>query len=164
MSKSIRAYVYKATKEELLVAKNLLGILSKDLSIDEIPIDDVYSVVPMQADVIVYFGKRAKTDAIEGARIVTALPELARLVKNDENTKTRQTAFAHIKGLVIELQKPEELPTEVHIETPAGIKVGRAGLDINITAEEATYLKQIRDLLGGGKMVITKGDLKIEVE
>jgi hypothetical protein len=164
MSRSIRAYVYKATKAELQVAKNLLSVLSKGLGLEEIPIDDVYSVNPDHADVAICFGGFIQDDVTAGVNKVVKLPGLPMLIKNEKNIHTRQITFNTITQLVSELQQPEEPPTEAFIETPAGIKVGRAGLDINITAEEANYLKQIRDLLGGGKMVITKGDLRIEVE
>jgi hypothetical protein len=61
------------------------------------------------------------------------------------------------------LKASKEEPISVHIETPEGITVGPDGCQINITESEAEHLKTIRDILGGGKMVITKGDLRIEV-
>ncbi len=53
--------------------------------------------------------------------------------------------------------------TKVAVETVEGITVGGIGADIEITPDEARHLKEIKDLLGGGKMIITKGDLRIEI-
>ena len=45
------------------------------------------------------------------------------------------------------------------------IKLGNTSIcDIKITEKEAEYLKKIKDLLDGSKIIITKGDLKLEIQ
>lgn len=94
------------------------------------------------------------------------LPELSKLVANKENIAARAAAAEQIKTIGQELKVYVEkllAAAQIHIETPEGITIGLANTDIMITESEADYLKRLKDLLGGSKMVITKGDLRIEV-
>ena len=56
----------------------------------------------------------------------------------------------------------EESKVETVIEKD-NITFGLTSGDILITEDEAKHLKKIKDILGGGKMIITKGELRIEI-
>ena len=45
-----------------------------------------------------------------------------------------------------------------------GVTVGLKDTDIQIMPEELEYINKLKTLLKGSKVIITKGDLKIEVE
>lgn len=120
---------------------------------------------------IIAFGRMAYNTASSHKHIdnpnMWMLPELSKLVDTEENRETRMAVGEQIKAIGQELkvwvEKQLEAPS-VHVETHEGITIGLAGTDILITESQADYLKRLKDLLGGGKMVITKGDLRIEVE
>jgi len=62
-------------------------------------------------------------------------------------------------------KKITQKPTEKYIETNTGVKVGDSKIcDIQITKQEATHLKNIKDILGGGTMIIKKGDIELEID
>ena len=100
-----------------------------------------------------------------GSNITLFLPSLKTL---RSNKKSKVDAWWGIKKLADDISvslmksKPVEDPVQISVEKD-NISFG-IGANIEITEQEANYLKKIRDLLGGGKMVITKGDLRIEVE
>ena len=58
-------------------------------------------------------------------------------------------------------EKKVEPETSAHIEKD-GISIGTKGTDIVIPRELIQPLKSIKELIGGGKMIITKGDIRIE--
>jgi hypothetical protein len=119
---------------------------------------------------IIAFGRMAYDTASSHKRIdnpnIWMLPELSKLVDTEENRETRIAVGEQIKAIGQELkvwaEKQLEAPS-IHVETHEGITIGLAGTDILITESEADYLKRLKDLLGGSKMVIIKGDLRIEV-
>jgi hypothetical protein len=55
------------------------------------------------------------------------------------------------------------VPTTIHAETADGVTIGPKGTDILIDEREVELVKKIRDLLNCKKIVVTKGDLRIEV-
>ena len=87
------------------------------------------------------------------------LPEQDGYIKYKKKT---MDTLAQAVAYILTAKKPE--PTTTCVETPEGITVGPDGCQINITEAEAAHLKKIKEILGGGKMIITKGDVKIEVE
>ena len=95
-------------------------------------------------------------------------PPLKELVSGKEKIKKKKEVVEIIERLIDYLLLPEPEPVE---EVPPieaviehqGIKVGETTGDILISEQEAIHLKKIKDILGGGKLVITKGDLRIEV-
>jgi hypothetical protein len=87
-------------------------------------------------------------------------PSIKELMESEE---ARKNTKEKLKKIVLDLSEDKE-EVEKYIETPSGVTVGPLGCDVLITEHEATYLKNILDILGGGKIIITKGDLKIEVE
>jgi hypothetical protein len=111
------------------------------------------------------YGETAKKNLKEQPVPWTSLPAIKDILSNPE---IRREANDKLKDSIPELVKwlnrtpVEEVKTCV--ETPSGLTVGTTGCDFCVTEKEAEYLKKILDILGGGKMVITKGDLRIEVE
>jgi len=55
-------------------------------------------------------------------------------------------------------------PVELYVQTEEGVTMGSDNIcDIQITEKEATHLKNIKNILNGGTMTITKGDITIKV-
>ncbi len=102
--------------------------------------------------------------AIERCMYDSELPDIKLMVGGQykrEAWDQVQSAAIIISDRLAQIEAP---PVTKVVETEEEITVGGIGADIQMTLEEAEHLKKIKDLLGGGKMVITKGDLKIEVE
>jgi len=130
----------------------------------KIHIDDLKTLGEKNYDIpCVVFGSLADSCAEYKERWL--VPDLKMMLPNHENfmthKKTTMDTLLQAATAVLEAKEPE--PVTTHVETPEGITVGADGCQINITEAEATHLKNIKNILGGGKMVITKGDLKIEV-
>lgn len=87
---------------------------------------------------------------------------------DNEVRKIKKEVASTIDQLVLDLLSKEEHEDEnPKVEScieKNEIKFGLTSGDILITEEEATHLKKIKDIIGGGKMIITKGDLRIEIE
>jgi len=131
----------------------------------KIQIDDLKAIGETSYDIpCIIFGGVADTCAEYKERWLVSdlkmmLPDHEGFMKHKKSTMDVLTeAVSHL----LAAKEPE--PISTHLETPEGITVGPDGCQINITEAEAIHLKNIKDILGGGKMVITKGDLKIEVE
>jgi len=84
------------------------------------------------------------------------------------NEPTREenkvTVFNVLNSIIkeVDTQKDEE-PTKIHVEK-SKLKFGDNDLcDIKITEREADHLKKIRDILGGGTMIIKKGDIELKI-
>jgi hypothetical protein len=98
--------------------------------------------------------------------IVFKLPPLKEMIEGGSNVKEyKQEVVNKIKELVKVLSEPEKVKEKIKlaVETKEKITVGSIGCDIIITETEASHLKKIKDILGGGKIVITKGELRIEI-
>ena len=174
---TIDLVLWKATESDTSLAMKIGSSISSNVVESTInpPVIRVSNVSAMEYSepttkhsIVIVFGDLAR-GMLSAQENIYLLPEISRLHAHPKNTESRRQAAeitkiicAKIKEMCLE-KSVENKQTE-HVETDTGIKVGRSGFDINITEQEAEYLKKIRDLLGGGKIVITKGDLKIEVE
>lgn len=105
---------------------------------------------------------------IEGTENIVLLPSIQTIL-NDVNA--RKSAGDIIKNSIPNVvehlnkkKKEKEEKIECHVETKEGLSIGPVGCDFCISEREANHLKKIIDILGAGKIVITKGDLRIEVE
>lgn len=102
------------------------------------------------------------TDGTDGQ--IMEFPVLELLRRGKDNTQYREAALESLEVLANAIKDDvKEEPTTTHVETQ-GVSVGEAGTDIQVAPHEIDYLNKIKDLLGGGKVVITKGDVRIEVE
>jgi len=120
-------------------------------------VDDYYhEQIFSDENLVLCFGFDA-IDASPKDKEVVELPA----IKDIKSGELKTEAWEVLKD-VAKLIVDGETPVETFVEKD-NISVG-IGADIEITEKDAEYLKKIRDLLGGGKMVITKGELRIEVE
>jgi hypothetical protein len=100
---------------------------------------------------------------------VWLLPDIKSLYPRQENKKHREEAFVYIRQIgkemdeLCEEMKEEAAKAQKYIQLE-NTTIGLENTDILISEQEAEYLKKIKDIFGGGKMTITKGDIKIEVE
>ena len=84
-----------------------------------------------------------------------------------ENKANKFAANKKIEELVkvYKAHKSKETEKEIaFVETKEKITIGEEDTDIKITKQELEYLEKLKQLLSGSKMVIIKGDLRIEVE
>ena len=115
------------------------------------------------------FGKAIKMVSDENGRVLGA-PEAELLMPGDTNRSYREAALEVLKTLADHLGVVEKLeePVESYVETPEGVTVGQDWADIVIPERQIKYLQEIKDLLShdgklNGKMVIKKGDQKVEI-
>jgi len=84
----------------------------------------------------------------------------------EEGIDARKEARA-LLGQITEkiIGKKEKIKKSVYVETKDGHTVGRnlPALDIELTDEELKTICKLKELLKGKKVVITKGEVKIEV-
>jgi len=94
------------------------------------------------------------------------LPSLSKLEDKKINYDYRKKALDTIDAAVISLSTSNPIETqEVKKVVEAKDKTfGEVDTDFIITEREAEYLKKIKDLLDCSKIVISKGDVRIEIE
>lgn len=174
----IMLVVYGADKEGTIIANKVFDVIIDHISIETRgsvalagTIHDVITHGDLDTDKpCIAFGAGAESNTKTSSKL-WLMPLVSALVPSDDNVDSRKEGLKLIKDMGPELDKVileivakvEEEPTETFVEKD-GVTIGKAGVNIEITEEEAKYLKRIKDLLGGGKMVITKGDLRIETE
>jgi len=137
----------------------------------EIRIDDLKTLGETSYDYpCMVFGKQAINYITSSSINNWTLPSLKSMLPEDKfHKQNKLIAFDTLKEVASflldssETTKDEE-PTQAYVETKERLTVGAGGFDFNMTEDEANHIKKIRDILGGGKMIITKGDLRIEVE
>lgn len=96
------------------------------------------------------------------------LPAPKKLTKNTQNIQHRKHALQIVDNACRQISRADSArqlkPPTTHIETPVGVTVGQVDTDIQITPEELEYIQQLKQLLAGSKIIIQKGDLRIEIE
>jgi hypothetical protein len=127
-----------------------------------------YELKPEEQDSswVYVFGEVAQK-SIGKVNYFIPMPDLRHACNNPDARKQANLTLKESIPLLINYLDKKVTPekkVEVHVETPTNLTVGTTGCDFCVTEKEAEYLKKILDILGGGKMVITKGDLRIEVE
>lgn len=164
MSYPINFYGYKLNKEDEIVMEKM-GIFLKKISgkfVHVHPVDVVQFNDTVQLDKNgISFGNKIKMFS-EG-ETKWKLPDIKKL-HADGDEKLRKKAVDTLKIIGEDIKNCNEKPEieqESYVEKD-GIKFGKLQ-DIQITEEEAEHLKKIRELLGGGTIVIKKGDLILEV-
>jgi len=150
------------TEQDLL--KKIIEVFKSDIFKHEaniVTVDLKSMEYDERHDICVAFGDNAGRYIKAGCLVC---PSLKQMIEGP-NTKQNKTRTWHRLNEAANLLSKVEVKTKnIHVKTPANITVGPKFTDIVLTPEEAQHLKNIKDLLGGGTMVITKGDMKIEVK
>ena len=97
------------------------------------------------------------------------LPELDDLENIPLNKKTRVETFKKLKTIGPELIKHYEMlqhcyQAQVELYGEETVGIGEGVADIQLSQSEIDNLLKIKELLNGCKIVLTKGDIRIEVE
>ena len=154
--------IWGANEEERALVDKIAGVFIDTIAKTEVIISvrDLKTYeLNEEFDFYVAFGSLAQK-SLEHSFL--AAPSLASMLGTEAITyKTETMNILNALWQKIKLEDKSSHTTAV--ETPEGITVGGLGADIIITEKEAEHLKKVKDLLGGGKMVITKGNLRIEV-
>lgn len=164
----INIFAKKITTEDNKIIERMKTFFSKELKEDttfniidvmnhESPIVKDYSILCGNIEHIVEFGTELCTIRI------ASLPNLITKEKNKEAIVEFQKLIDHIKNNNSSGSDNNNIQQN-YVEKD-NIKVGNNDIvDIQITEKEAEYLKKLKTLLDGSKIIITKGDLKLEIE
>lgn len=154
------------TEDEYALANKIGGVLrdkakeeGKEL---EVLVHDVKVHGDAEPEIAILFGNVMGVQT-EDKNIYHA-PKLSRMMSVNEDVNALKMRVMEFINDIVSLLPAEKDEIQQFVETPEGITVGGLGANIQITEKEAEHLKRIKDILGGGKMVIQKGDLRIEVE
>jgi hypothetical protein len=168
---SLDAYVWKPSDEEMVLVEKMLEyvVSQADVSTHCEVIDlQTYTRKAETAKFTIAFGDMVFSQLVEDIPDdkLCRLPSLDKLLDTPNNASRRRQALQTLDRVASTLQEAAvavETPTASHVELEDGTTAGKIGTDIQITEQEAEYLKRLKELLGGGKIVVTKGDVKIEV-
>jgi len=165
MSNTVHFCGMGLTQDEVKLAEKISSVLTdrarnRGIGID-VTIHDVEAHGELNADVCMLFGA---VIGVEAKHKRYDAPKLSRMLSVNEDTDALKMRVMEFIDDIIENFSHKNEEDKMYVEAPNGITVGGAGADIQITEEEAIHLKKIKDILGGGKIVIQKGDLRIEVE
>lgn len=129
-----------------------------DLDITDLKISEV-----AEKDIYIAFGDVAY-NSLSDKEDTWKAPTLSLMLGvGDKVNKYRQKTIDIIKEIADSIKREQELKDrELYVETQHK-SIGLNG-DIKISMEEAKYLKTIKDILGGGTIVIRKGDSEIRIE
>lgn len=164
----INIFAKKITSDDKVVIARIKNYFIKQLGdidfkiIDVInysnPIVEGYSILCGNVDFALDFGEEYCTIRI------AALPNLLTKEKNTEALKEFQKIINTYKTFE-ENQSTNNTNIQENYVEKNNVKLGNSDIvDIKITEKEADYLNKIKNLLGGSKIILTKGDIKIEVE
>jgi hypothetical protein len=167
MAYNIEFYGYKLTKDDISIMEKMESFLKQASGktvivhpIDVLQYDQPINLSPNG----VSFGTQLKR--FSNGNCNWQLPDIKKLYPNGDQKLRKeamnilQSLANHIKQNEEDLQPKEE--QEIYVEKN-GIKFGELG-QIQITEKEAEHLRNIKEILGGVKIVIKKGDITIEVE
>jgi len=172
------------TKEDISLVNKLIETIKKNYTgTIELEIIDIGTMEIEQQEYkpkshALIFGKFIEEQVIshiENYNVTTwGFPDIKKLHKKPENEASRSLATERIKYIIESLvysvvdKVTDVLAEDTKEETEVVVKKNETTFgkiaDICITEKEAEYLKRVKDLLGGSKIVIKKGDITIEVE
>jgi hypothetical protein len=165
----VNVFVWKASKEQIKLAERVALAIQKDMeSTMEFQVWDLSSYTPDPKDnsPAIIFGQMAATQvANHNMAICWRMPDLDKLEPKPENKKDRASATNKLPEIARTLeayykQTKESWESKVEVENATvGVGVG----DIQLSQSEIDNLLKIKELLGGGTIVLKKGDIKIEV-
>lgn len=145
----------------------LLGKIATKLQkmsplIEEVHCTDIKALEAPEADVYVAFGDIA-FNSISGMKEVWRAPSVS-LMETADARRYKLRVNEILTEIVESLKRGEDIAqTKAHVETKDGVTVG-LDANIKVTTEEAEYLRTIKELVGGGTIVIKKGDTEIRIE
>jgi hypothetical protein len=166
----VNVFVWKASKEQLGLVDRITSVIQQkaDLKI-EFHIQDMSSFKPHSNEDIptITFGKMAKTWVPRETTLLWTLPDLKQLEPKEQNKAIRMGVVEDLDVIAAALAHQDEIEeeqVEFTVETKVGVSVGIGVGDIQLTESEAENLLRIKSLLGGGTVIIKKGDIRVEVE
>jgi len=152
-----------AEEEKLINA--IIAKLQKDSSdIKIVRFSALKSSTPLDdSDIYIAFGDVAYSALLDLEDKDIYKAPLLSLMLGDNGYSYKVEANEVFKEVIETINKANsKTETEVYVEHQ-GVTFGPGG-DINITEEEAEYLKKIKDIIGGGTVTITKGNIKLKIE
>jgi len=164
-------YKWKIDKESKKLIKKMTLALQKLLKNQSLSINIIdvasYGEIKHETGYGLAFGKARRY--LSGENIFK-LPPTKDLDAKSENIAARKKAFETLKNvaeLINKASTKEEVPEE-NIEAVVvreNTSIGNSKkADIIIPEDTIDYLRKVRDLLGGGRIEITKGDLHLVIE
>lgn len=147
---------WKLNRDEVDILNNISDYIGKNTKA-MMATTDVFRETIRNFDYYIAFGDLAFKEIEEDH--VFSMPAIKKL------KATKQESMEKLKTIIKEINKIEnEKPVQTHVELECGTTIGKEACDINISEKEAEHLKTLKALLNGSKMVLVKGDIRIEVE
>lgn len=146
---------------------SLLEKISKKLHamselVEEATCTDVKALKPPEADIFIAFGDIAY-NSISSQNETWRAPSVS-LMQTSDARRYKIRVNEILVEIIESIKRGNNVAqTETHIETNQGTTVG-LNANIKITTEEAEYLKTIKEIVGGGTVVIKNGDTEIRIE
>lgn len=151
-SANTRKLIEKIRDKLVTMSEDILSINIVDLKTEEAPEVDIY----------ITFGDLAYT-ALADKEEVYKCPKTTLMFSNTAQSYKTE-AFNILKEVVETISRAKKIQQrELYVETNNGTTVG-LNANIKITTEEAEYLKTIKDIVGGGTIVIKYGNQEIRIE
>jgi hypothetical protein len=170
--KTIAFVGWDLSKEDLTLANNIKGYFIKLFKEQNIEVTvDIHDLKTLgetkyKNDCCIFGDMPKRYCEFESDVAVWSFPSFVDMRKSKKDSGKK-------KKLVMELLEsmckvtPDNTKQEQKVETyvkKEGKKVGSCGVcDIQINKKEIEYLNKIKSLLGGGTVVLRKGDMSIEV-
>ena len=167
-------YGWKITNDAEQLFTRMGGALRKILAQknpSKIPIEESFVDVAAYGQTVhkegwgIAFGQAIKHIEDNESKVV-ALRDVDFYFAGQENAAYRAAGLEALRKLsdriLAEIKTPAIPEATVHAETVNGITIGTKGTDIQLDENEVRLVSKIRDLLKCKKIVITRGDLKIE--
>jgi hypothetical protein len=162
----IDVLLWKSTPEDIIQAKKVVSSI-KDLVEPNLELEiNVYDTSVTEyntsSNICISFSQMAS--CATNAENPWLLPKITSLYNKPENKDHRREALDVLKQVAKYISTNNSTTeTKTYIKTAnSNVTIGNIA-DICVTEREATYLKNLRDLLAGGTMVIEKGNIKITV-
>jgi len=170
----VNVFVWRANKEELELVDKIIQVIQNEVETEDIDfsLKDVSSFEPNpnNEDPTIVFGSIASAQ-ITSNKIVLywTLPELSKLEDKIDNKSIRITTFKKLKEIgerlsLYILQTKQKFESHVILDSAYSVGIGEGVADIQLSQSEIDNLLKIKELLNGCKIVLTKGDIRIEVE
>lgn len=151
---------WNLSREELETLTRTAAYIESELEGPVVLVTDAYRHTLTSYDEYITFGKQAAETIAENES------NFWKMMSVKELKTKRVSAMKDLSSIIRDIKlkiKTEEVKSSVHVEKEE-ITIGKTECDIHISEKEVEYLQGLKKLLGGCKMIISKGDLKIEVE
>ena len=165
-------FVWESNTETIDLLAKMTGVLErllKDIKIETSVVDVRSHSIPTYTEegIGIALGEVAyKTICSVNNIDPWQFPSQDALLNEDDGIEARKEARALLEQIAEKIiNKKEKLKKSVYVETKDGHKIGRnlSALDVELTDEELRTICKLKEMLKGSKVIITKGELKIEV-